>query len=300
MWSNWGKDNNGGSWGDRDDPWSSWNGGGTKSGQQWTKDQTSCEDQWSAGQSWNADPWSSQTQAEADPWSRYGGSKQAQAKEDAWTEDPWQKHDPWKAKDPWKDSWAQAEDPWTSQEDPWAAETKDYQRSSWGGDNSDKKWTTWNAIEAWGDKLVEVDWTTRPPIDIKKDFYSECANPLAENRSAEEVAAIRHSDDIEIIDGDSSVPHPICSFEETCFPDDLMDRLTEQHFQEPSPIQKQIWPLAMQGRDLVGIAETGSGKTVAYILPMIVHISYQAGVQLIVTKHHVCEYVKPLDCRVQV
>eukprot|EP00913_Durusdinium_trenchii_P015982 g15020.t1 len=198
------------------------------------------------------------------------------AKEDAWTEDPWQKHDPWKAKDPWKDSWAQAEDPWTSQEDPWAAETKDYQRSSWGGDNSDKKWTTWNAIEAWGDKLVEVDWTTRPPIDIKKDFYSECANPLAENRSAEEVAAIRHSDDIEIIDGDSSVPHPICSFEETCFPDDLMDRLTEQHFQEPSPIQKQIWPLAMQGRDLVGIAETGSGKTVAYILPMIVHISYQA------------------------
>ena len=37
---------------------------------------------------------------------------------------------------------------------------------------------------------------------------------------------------------------------------------------EPTPIQAQGWPMAMSGRDVVGIARTGSGKTVAVSFPL--------------------------------
>lgn len=40
------------------------------------------------------------------------------------------------------------------------------------------------------------------------------------------------------------------------------------HFQEPSPIQRQAIPIGLQRRDLIGIAETGSGKTVAFGVPL--------------------------------
>ena len=36
-----------------------------------------------------------------------------------------------------------------------------------------------------------------------------------------------------------------------------------QNWQEPTPIQAQGWPMALSGRDIVGIAQTGSGKTLS-------------------------------------
>lgn len=43
-------------------------------------------------------------------------------------------------------------------------------------------------------------------------------------------------------------------------------------FEKPSPIQAQCWPIVLSGRDTIGIAETGSGKTVAFGLPGMVHV----------------------------
>lgn len=40
-----------------------------------------------------------------------------------------------------------------------------------------------------------------------------------------------------------------------------MDAIRKQGFSQPTPIQAQGWPIALSGRDLVGIAQTGSGKT---------------------------------------
>lgn len=47
-----------------------------------------------------------------------------------------------------------------------------------------------------------------------------------------------------------------------------MDVINKQNFTEPTPIQAQGWPLALSGKDMVGIAQTGSGKTlsVSYLL----------------------------------
>lgn len=44
-------------------------------------------------------------------------------------------------------------------------------------------------------------------------------------------------------------------------------------FEKPSPIQRQAIPIGLQGRDILGVAETGSGKTAAFVIPMLVFIS---------------------------
>lgn len=54
-----------------------------------------------------------------------------------------------------------------------------------------------------------------------------------------------------------------------------MDEVKAQGFPAPTAIQSQGWPMALSGRDVVGIAETGSGKTLTYCLPAIVHINAQ-------------------------
>ncbi|AQK44256.1 hypothetical protein ZEAMMB73_Zm00001d025685 [Zea mays] len=46
-------------------------------------------------------------------------------------------------------------------------------------------------------------------------------------------------------------------------------------FVEPTPIQSQGWPMTLKGRDLIDIAQTGSGKTLSYLLPRLVHVGAQ-------------------------
>lgn len=49
----------------------------------------------------------------------------------------------------------------------------------------------------------------------------------------------------------------------------VMDVLMQQNFKEPTAIQAQGFPLALSGRDMVGIAQTGSGKTLS-----VSHVSF--------------------------
>lgn len=51
--------------------------------------------------------------------------------------------------------------------------------------------------------------------------------------------------------------------------DDLLDALWDMHFDEMTPIQEQAIPHVLAGRDLLACAQTGTGKTAAYILPVI-------------------------------
>ncbi|KAF9067214.1 P-loop containing nucleoside triphosphate hydrolase protein [Rhodocollybia butyracea] len=54
-----------------------------------------------------------------------------------------------------------------------------------------------------------------------------------------------------------------------------MKTIRAQGFKEPTPVQCQAWPMALSGRDMVGIAQTGSGKTIAFALPAMLHINAQ-------------------------
>jgi ATP-dependent RNA helicase DDX5/DBP2 len=54
-----------------------------------------------------------------------------------------------------------------------------------------------------------------------------------------------------------------------------MTEIRAMGFAAPTPIQCQAWPMALSGRDVVAIAETGSGKTISFALPAMVHINAQ-------------------------
>jgi ATP-dependent RNA helicase DDX5/DBP2 len=73
----------------------------------------------------------------------------------------------------------------------------------------------------------------------------------------------------------TNVPKPVINFDEAGFPSYVMNEVKAQGFDAPTAIQAQGWPMALSGRDVVGIAETGSGKTLTYCLPAIVHINAQ-------------------------
>ncbi|KAL2943220.1 DEAD-box ATP-dependent RNA helicase 46 [Bienertia sinuspersici] len=70
----------------------------------------------------------------------------------------------------------------------------------------------------------------------------------------------------------SGVPSPFMTFEATGFPSEILKEAQQAGFSAPTPIQAQSWPIAMEGRDIVAIAKTGSGKTLGYLLPGFMHL----------------------------
>ena len=70
----------------------------------------------------------------------------------------------------------------------------------------------------------------------------------------------------------SKVPRPIRSWEEAQFPPKIMNVLADIGYKEPTAIQRAAIPIALAARDLIGIAETGSGKTASFVLPMLSYI----------------------------
>lgn len=62
---------------------------------------------------------------------------------------------------------------------------------------------------------------------------------------------------------------PTKSFEDLGIIDQLCKACAAQGYKSPTPIQNEAIPLALQGHDLIGLAETGSGKTAAFALPIL-------------------------------
>ena len=58
-------------------------------------------------------------------------------------------------------------------------------------------------------------------------------------------------------------------FDELDLSDDILDALDAMNFNECTPIQEQAIPVILDGRDLIAVAQTGTGKTAAYLLPVI-------------------------------
>ncbi len=62
-------------------------------------------------------------------------------------------------------------------------------------------------------------------------------------------------------------------FDETDLSDRVLDALDDMNFSECTPIQERAIPIVLEGRDLLAVAQTGTGKTAAYLLPIINELS---------------------------
>ncbi|KAH7329301.1 P-loop containing nucleoside triphosphate hydrolase protein [Stachybotrys elegans] len=70
-----------------------------------------------------------------------------------------------------------------------------------------------------------------------------------------------------------AIPNPMRNWNESGLPRRLLDIVDRVGYKEPSAIQRAAIPIALQARDLIGVAVTGSGKTAAFLLPLLVYIS---------------------------
>ncbi|KAJ1655159.1 mRNA splicing protein prp28 [Dispira simplex] len=80
-------------------------------------------------------------------------------------------------------------------------------------------------------------------------------------------------EDFSIATKGGSIPHPIRYWKESNLPSSILQVINDVGYKEPTPIQRQAIPIGLQNRDIIGIAETGSGKTASFLIPMLVYIS---------------------------
>ena len=69
-----------------------------------------------------------------------------------------------------------------------------------------------------------------------------------------------------------NVASPIRFWRESDICEEILDVIDKIEYKEPSPIQRQAIPIGLTNRDIIGVAETGSGKTCAFLIPLLVWI----------------------------
>ncbi|KAJ9645218.1 mRNA splicing protein prp28 [Coniosporium tulheliwenetii] len=104
-------------------------------------------------------------------------------------------------------------------------------------------------------------------------------NALDKHWSEKDLSQMRERDwrifkeDFNIATKGGSLPNPMRSWAESGLPKRLLDIVAQVGYTEPSAVQRACIPIALQSRDLIGVAVTGSGKTAAFLLPLLVYIS---------------------------
>jgi ATP-dependent RNA helicase DDX42 len=126
------------------------------------------------------------------------------------------------------------------------------------------------------DPLPPIDHSTISYDKFEKIFYQE--HQEISRLSEEQTNELRAK--LEIRVSGNAPPRPVCSFAHFKFDEKLMKVIRRSDYYQPTPIQAQAIPAALLGRNMIGIAMTGSGKTAAYLWPMIVHITNQPTLKL--------------------
>ncbi|XP_004580611.3 probable ATP-dependent RNA helicase DDX43 isoform X1 [Ochotona princeps] len=135
----------------------------------------------------------------------------------------------------------------------------------------------WDQIREEAVRWEKKKWEDLLPI--KKDFYVESEN--TKSMTEEQIDKWRKEnfnvmcDDLK--EGEKRpIPNPTCSFEDAfeAYPE-VMKNITNTGFIKPTPIQAQVWPIVLQGIDVIGVAQTGTGKTLSYLMPGFIHLDCQ-------------------------
>ncbi|KAM0748987.1 P-loop containing nucleoside triphosphate hydrolase protein [Meredithblackwellia eburnea MCA 4105] len=123
-----------------------------------------------------------------------------------------------------------------------------------------------------GRELTAVDHSKMNYEPFRKAFYH--APPEVEELTADQVEELRQKmDGIKVRGADP--PKPVSKWSYCGLPSACIDVIKSLEYAAPTSIQAQAIPAIMSGRDIIGVAKTGSGKTMAFILPMFRHIKDQ-------------------------
>uniref|UniRef100_A0AAU7VH08 RNA helicase n=1 Tax=Enchytraeus coronatus TaxID=208440 RepID=A0AAU7VH08_9ANNE len=99
-----------------------------------------------------------------------------------------------------------------------------------------------------------------PPPDTEEEIFSTITQGINFCRY----------DEIKVeCTGRNAPAHSMESFAEAKFSDVIMNNLRKTKYEKPTPIQKWAVPVIASGRDMMGVAQTGSGKTASFLLPIL-------------------------------
>ncbi|KAJ6638339.1 putative ATP-dependent RNA helicase DDX43 [Pseudolycoriella hygida] len=138
----------------------------------------------------------------------------------------------------------------------------------------------WKAAIAESEEALRQQWAKCPKLI--KNFYKE--HPDVAKLNPHAVAVFREINNNITVSrafpdqplAEVPIPNPVMTFDQ-CFAEypDMLSEIKKQGFEKPSPIQAQAWPILLKGEDMIGIAQTGTGKTLAFLLPAMIHTEYQ-------------------------
>ncbi|NDG48150.1 MAG: DEAD/DEAH box helicase, partial [Rhodospirillales bacterium] len=99
---------------------------------------------------------------------------------------------------------------------------------------------------------------------VAPEMVAPEAEPLAANAPAEEAAGAEPE-----YDEPEEEAAPRATFADLGLSDELVRAVTEAGYVHPTPIQEQAIPVVLMNRDVLGCAQTGTGKTASFVLPML-------------------------------
>ncbi|CAI7610536.1 unnamed protein product [Penicillium glandicola] len=121
-------------------------------------------------------------------------------------------------------------------------------------------------------EIPDIDHSKIEYEPVRKEFYTEPSN-LAE-MTEEEIASLRLELDGIKVRG-ANVPTPVQKWSQCGLGVQTLDVIHKLGWETLTSIQAQAIPTIMSGRDVIGVAKTGSGKTGAFLVPMFRHIKDQ-------------------------
>lgn len=119
------------------------------------------------------------------------------------------------------------------------------------------------------DALGKPNWGDLSGMrSFDKNFYSE--SEAQRRRTNDETAHFLRTHSVTV--SGSQFVRPVESFYDLNLPSVLANKIKDMKFEKPTPIQSLCWPTLLSGINMVGIAQTGSGKTMGFLLPIVMHI----------------------------
>ncbi|KAG0205232.1 hypothetical protein BGX28_003093 [Mortierella sp. GBA30] len=136
----------------------------------------------------------------------------------------------------------------------------------------------------WGPKDVSdpnctVNWASERPVYEWEDEYTDATAPAneelekelfsEENRIYQGIHFEKYIKAAVSVKGGPNDRQPMEKFEDTAFHPTVAENIKRMEYKDPTPIQKHGTPLIMAGYDLLACAQTGSGKTAAFLVPIL-------------------------------
>eukprot|EP00930_Biecheleria_cincta_P011993 TRINITY_DN11523_c0_g1_i2.p1 TRINITY_DN11523_c0_g1~~TRINITY_DN11523_c0_g1_i2.p1 ORF type:complete len:639 (+),score=141.79 TRINITY_DN11523_c0_g1_i2:42-1958(+) len=244
-----------------------------ETGQSWGEAK---DDGW-ASQDWNSKQGDSGQATASDPWSQADAPQESAPAADPWSQ----------AAAPQESQAAAAADPWAaaSGQDPWASSNsaeKQESGASWHNMASSDSWNTAAPASAppsgkayWDAQEEYKSYGTLPGKPVWEQDQDD--QNLFKERLGNQGLDFSRYDSVPVeVSGDKSDAIPaLDSFEamyasfKDAIPEALVANVRRCNYDKPTPVQKYAIPVGLCGRDVMCCAQTGSGKTAAFLFPVI-------------------------------